>query len=115
MIPALTILLCCQLAGELLAQLFRLPVPGPVLGMLLLLALLLAHRASSRTVHDPAQALLRHLSLLFIPAGVGLVRHIAPLRAEWLAVSAAVLVSTALTIAVSALVFEAVSRSLERR
>lgn len=113
MITALTILLCCQLAGEVAVRLFALPVPGPVLGMLLLFVLLLLRSRVLESVRAPAQGLLRYLSLLFVPAGVGLMRHFGRLRAEWLAVGAAIVVSTVLTIAVSALAFQLASRALE--
>jgi holin-like protein len=110
MITALTVLLCCQLAGEVVARLFRLPVPGPVLGMLLLFALLLARTRAVEVVRDPAYALLRHFSLLFVPAGVGLIRHGARLRAQALPIALAIVVSTAATVAVTALVFQLVAR-----
>jgi holin-like protein len=107
---ALTILLCCQLAGEVAARLFALPIPGPVLGMLLLFAVLLARARMLEKVREPAMTLLRYLTLLFVPAGVGLMRHGGRIRAELLAISVAVLVSTALTIAVTALVFQLAAR-----
>jgi putative effector of murein hydrolase LrgA (UPF0299 family) len=112
MIPAFTVLLSCQLAGELLSRLFRWPFPGPVLGMLLLLAVLLARPRSESVVREPATALLRHLSLLFVPAGVGLIRSAAVLRTQWLAIACAIVLSTAATMAVSALVFARVARAL---
>jgi len=115
MIPALTILLSCQLAGEMIARLFGLPVPGPVLGMLLLFTLLLARPRSEAVLHDTTASLLRYLSLLFVPAGVGLIRHAGRVRAELAAITVAIVISTAATIAVSALVFAAVARALEKR
>ena len=111
MITAFTVLLCCQLAGEVAARLFRIPVPGPVLGMLLLFALLLARARMLESVRDAAYGLLRYLSLLFVPAGVGLMRHGGRLRAELLPIGVAILVSTAVTVAVTALVFQAVARA----
>ncbi len=110
MTTAFAILLCCQLAGEVAARLFSLPVPGPVLGMLLLFAVLLARSAMLERVREAALGLLRYLSLLFVPAGVGLMRHAGRIRAELLAICAAVLVSTVLTIAVSAVVFQLAAR-----
>jgi len=109
MITALTILLCCQLAGEVAARLLGLPVPGPVLGMLLLFALMFARARVLESVREPAQVLLRYLSLLFVPAGVGLMRHGERLRAELLPIGLAILVSTAATVAVTAAVFQAVA------
>jgi putative effector of murein hydrolase LrgA (UPF0299 family) len=115
MVPALTVLLFCQLVGELAARLIGLPVPGPVLGMLLLFALLVARPRTETVVREPATALLRHLSLLFVPAGVGLIRYVSRVRQEWVAIVAAILVSTAATMAVSALVFVAVARAMEKK
>ena len=109
MITALTVLLCCQLAGEVAARLLRLPVPGPVLGMLLLFALMLGRARLLESVRESAQVLLRYLSLLFVPAGVGLMRHGERLRAELLPIGVGIIVSTAATVAVTALVFQLVA------
>jgi holin-like protein len=104
-IGALATLLCCQLAGELIARLLALPVPGPVIGLILLFLLLAARRRAPDALQTVADGLLRHLSLLFVPAGVGVMLHAARLEAEWPAIAAAILVSTALTIVVTVLVF----------
>jgi putative effector of murein hydrolase LrgA (UPF0299 family) len=77
MIPALTLLLACQLVGEALARLFALPVPGPVIGMALLflgLRLRPAAALDGTPLATVAGVLLAHLSLLFVPAGTGIVR-----------------------------------------
>jgi holin-like protein len=111
MITALTVLLCCQLAGEIAARVLGMPLPGPVLGMLLLFSLLLGRVRVVQSVHESGHVLIRYLSLLFVPAGVGLIRHTSRLRAELLPIAAAVVVSTALTIAVTALVFQLVARA----
>jgi putative effector of murein hydrolase LrgA (UPF0299 family) len=110
MITALSFLLCCQLAGEVVARL-GLPVPGPVLGMLLLFALLLGRVRMAGTTREPAYVLIRYLPLLFVPAGVGLIRQTVRLRAELLAIVVAVVLSTAATVAVTALVFQLVARA----
>jgi len=115
MLTALTVLLCCQLAGEVAARFFGVPVPGPVLGMMLLFALLHGRVRFSATVREPAHALIRHLSLLFVPAGVGLIRHTGRLRAEWAAIAVAVVVSTAATVAVTAIVFQSIARARGER
>lgn len=113
MIPALTLLLGCQLAGEILARLLALPVPGPVLGLaLLFLALQLRTRlrpdaAAIETLPLGAVSgvLLAHLSLLFVPAGAGIVRHAGTVLAHGPSLLAALLLSTALTLIVTAFVF----------
>ena len=111
MITALTVLLCCQLAGEVAARLLHLPVPGPVLGMLFLFGVLLSRARVLEVVREPAHGLLRYLSLLFVPAGVGLIRHGHRLRVEALPIAVALLLSTAATVAVTALVFQLVARA----
>jgi holin-like protein len=81
MLNALTlILLVFQLIGEVLAQLFALPVPGPVIGMALLFVALALRGGPSVELRDTAQNLLQHLSLLFVPAGVGVMLHFPPHR-----------------------------------
>jgi holin-like protein len=74
MLHGLTLLLLCQTAGEVLARLAHLPFPGPVLGMLLLAGLLVWPPLRS-PAGQAADALLGHLSLLFVPVGVGVMTH----------------------------------------
>ena len=103
MISALTLLLVYPLVGEVIAQFFALPVPGPVIGMGLLFATLAVRGAVSDELRGTANGLLQHLSLLFVPAGTGVMLHFGRLADEWLALLASLLVSTVVTIAVSAL------------
>jgi holin-like protein len=114
MIPALTMLLACQLAGEVLAQALHLPVPGPVLGMVILAAFLIRRGRLHAPLEQAADFLLRHLSLFFVPAAVGIIANGARIAREWLPLSVALVGSTALAIAVAALVFQAVERLLMR-
>jgi len=109
-IRALTLLLFCQLAGEVLVRAAGAPLPGPVLGMLLLFLLLLARGRSWSELDTTADTILRNLSLLFVPAAVGVIQHTATLGTHWAALGAALLVSTVLTLTVTALVFRAVAR-----
>lgn len=110
MLGALTILLIYQLAGEIIVQFTRLPVPGPVIGLLLLFLTLWARGSLAAPLRDTANGILQHLSLLFVPAGVGVMVHFARISGEWLPIIVAVLASTALAIAVSALVMRALMR-----
>ena len=105
MVHDLLILLACQLAGELLVFLAGLPMPGPVLGLLLLVLLCLARGRVPAALETTAPVLLSHLSLLFVPAGVGVMLHLARIAEEWPAILAALLLSTWLTIAVAGLLF----------
>ena len=110
MIAALAALLFFQLLGEALVRLAHVPFPGPVLGMLLMFAALAFRREVPAELRNACNGLLGHLSLLFVPAGTGIMLHFARLRAEWLPVVAALFVSTLLTIAVTATVFRLLSR-----
>ncbi len=85
MIGALATLLIFQLVGEVAVQLSGLPIPGPVVGMVLLLVALRWRESLPDTLCATAETLLSHLSLLFVPAGVGIVEHGARLTAGWLA------------------------------
>lgn len=71
MLEALTLILVCQLIGEVMVAATGLPVPGPVFGMLLLLGWLFLRGGVSKSVGRVADGLLAHFSLLFVPAGVG--------------------------------------------
>ena len=110
MLGALTTLLVYQLIGEVLVQALALPVPGPVIGMLLLFVSLWAKGGIPEPLRDTANGILQHLSLLFVPAGVGVMVHFSRVSGEWLPIVVAVLASTALAIAVSALTMQALMR-----
>ena len=113
MLTALTALLVCQLIGEAAVRLIGLPVPGPVLGLVLLLAFLALRRGIPAALETTAGGLLKHLSLLFVPAGVGVLQHLARIQAEWLAIAAALLVSSVATIVVTAVVMRAMIRLMK--
>lgn len=109
MIAAFTALLGCQLVGEVLVRLAGVPIPGPVLGMLLLFLLLSLREQVPGALRAASYNLLEHLSLLFVPAGTGIMLHFSRIRAEWLPIFAALMVSTLLTVAVTAIVFRLLS------
>ncbi len=101
MLRGLAVLLVFQLAGEVLTHLFALPLPGPVVGMVLLLLALELRLPGRDGLHAASGGLLAFLSLLFVPAGVGIVRHAPRLVAESLALMASLVLSTAATLAVT--------------
>jgi len=115
MLEALAALLLAQTVGEVLSYALGLPVPGPVLGMVLLMIVLLLRPDSVNRLRPTSLALLRHLSLLFVPAGVGVMVHFARLSEEWLPIVVALLASTALAIVVTAVVIAWSARFLARR
>lgn len=110
MIGWLTLILVFQLAGELIAAALFLPLPGPVIGMALLFAFLAVRGGVPEGLDGVGSALIGNLSLLFVPAGVGVIAHLALLEADWPALAAAVIGSTLLAIAVTAGIFVALKR-----
>lgn len=110
MILNIAMLLAFQLAGEVISRAATLPLPGPVIGMALLLAVLLAVPRAAARLHSTAQGLLSHLSLLFVPAGVGIVGHLDLLATGGGPILLALVGSTIAAIAVGALVFVGVAR-----
>ncbi len=102
-LKGLTVLLLCQSAGEVLVRLLHLPLPGPVIGLLLLVALL--QWPPVRTPVDAAASgLLSHLSLLFVPVGVGVVAHLGLVSQYGVRMLLALVLSTWIGLAVTALV-----------
>ena len=110
MLRGLAVLLVFQLTGEVLARLADLPVPGPVLGMLLLLVGLELRRPLAEELRPASAGLLAHLSVLFVPAGVGVVQHGRRLLQEWPAVVATLVVSTLATVGVTGWLAQRLSR-----
>ena len=116
MIAAVTGLLACQLAGEILVRAAGLPLPGPVAGMGLMFVFLVWRGRSDAAVAVPselgrvADVLLANLSLLFVPAAVGVVQYLGLLRAYALPLALAIVVSTVAAMVVTAATFRLVSR-----
>ncbi len=114
MILAILSLLACQLFGEVVSRALSLPVPGPVLGMVFLAALLIWRGRLPAELGRAADFLLSHLALFFVPAAVGVMANGGRIAREFLPLAASVVVSTTLAIAVAALVFQAVDKRVRR-
>lgn len=102
MIEGLIKLLAFQVAGEAIVYMLALPIPGAVVGMALLFLYLVVRGREDAELDNFTSAFLRHLSLLFVPAAVGIVAHLDHIAEEWLAIAVALLVSTALSVAATA-------------
>ena len=95
MLSGILILLGFQLIGEILYRLGWLPLPGPVIGMVLLMFLLWwKPRALSKPLDATARHLLDWLGLLFVPAGVGVMSNFDVLRAQWVPILVGLVGST---------------------
>jgi holin-like protein len=109
-LQGLALLLLLQTAGELLVRALALPLPGPVLGLAMLLPLLGWAPVALR-VGAVAAVLLQHLSLLFVPVGVGVVVHLGALAPVGWRLLAVIVLSTWVGMAVTALVLRALLRT----
>jgi len=101
MILGLTVLLLCQLAGTVLQEGTGLPIPGPVLGLVMLLGYMVWRGGAPLFVRDSSLGLLKYFGILFVPAGVGVVTELQELRENALAISVAIVVSTLLGLVVT--------------
>ena len=123
MIASLSLILLCQLAGEVFVRGLGLPMPGPVVGLLLLLLLLLARDRFAALARGPlhqdgvenaSRGLLAHLSLLFVPAGVGVVQKLDLVAEHGIAVAVVLAISVVVTLLVTVSTFLVASRLMSR-
>ena len=110
MLEGLIKLLAFQVAGEAVVHLFSLPIPGAVIGMALLFVYLVI-RQGDESLDTFTGGFLRHLSLLFIPAAVGIMAHLGRIADEWLAIAIALGVSTTAAILATALSIKLLRRA----
>ena len=121
MIASLSLILLCQLAGEVFVRGLGLPMPGPVIGLMLLLVLLLARDRFDVLARGPLQGegvesasrgLLANLSLLFVPAGVGVVQKLDLVAEHGVAFVGVLAISVMVTLLVTVATFLVASRLL---
>ena len=101
MVRGMAILLVLQFAGEFLSAGLKLPIPGNVIGMVLLLGGLYLGWIRLEWVQEAADLLLSHLALFFVPAGVGVMVYFGLIAREWLPIVVATVVSTFVVMAVT--------------
>ena len=108
-------LVACNIAGGYVAALLRLPVPGTVIGILILLGALLAYGRVPDPLRRVAVFLLAHLNLLYVPAGVGVLAYVALVRNDLLPIVVVLFVSTFLSMIASALAFHWTAKLTARK
>ncbi len=105
----------CELAGEFAQQVTGIPVPGPILGLLLLLFVLIVRRGPSSSLQSTARGLLQYLPLLFVPAGAGVAAHLSLIGAEWVPITGGLIGSSVIAVLVTAFTMRAVERVQRRK
>jgi holin-like protein len=114
MLRTLGLLLGCQLAGEFIARGLGLPIPGPVLGLVILLAALALRPPLASALRPTTQVILAHLSLMFVPAGVGVIGNLDVLSSDWVSLLVVLTLSTILSMLVTVATFIAMKRLMYR-
>lgn len=110
MLGYLTLILCCQLLGEIITRITKMPIPGPVIGMVILFGWLTFRQGIPSDLATVGGVLLRYLPLLFVPAGVGVISYLDLLVKSWAPITAAILIGTLVTIAVTGAVMQLLHR-----
>lgn len=105
MLSAITLTFLFQLVGEIISRSTGIPVPGPVIGMILMLLAFFLKDRLIETIRPTAGVLLANLSLLFVPAGVGIMRHGQRFAEEGIAIVAILVISTVIAMFVTARTF----------
>lgn len=105
MLDAIALLFVCQLLGDVIHRLTGLPLPGSVIGMVLLICWLALVRRERPTLVAVTTWLTAHLSILFVPAAVGIMEEGDILSRFGVGLAVATIVSTLLTLVVTVLVF----------
>ena len=119
MLKGIFIIFFFQLIGEVVKQYFVLLIPGPVVGLILLLVTLICTQGLtspaivtlSKSIFQSADGILRYLSLLFIPIGVGVIMHLQYLENNILSVMAIILIGTVTSLGLTAVLFERLTKN----
>ena len=103
------VLIVLQLIGESIVQVTGLPVPGAIIGLILLYAILLLRGEISDEMSRTSGFLLQNLGVLFVPAGVGVIAYLPMIATQWWVILLVLLVSVCATIAITGLVVASLS------
>lgn len=115
MLQTFGLLLGCQLLGEITVRGFGFPVPGPVLGLALLVLLLGVMPALAEQLRPTTTVILANLSFLFVPAGVGVIGNLDVFSDDWLVLLLILTISTVLSMLAAVGTFIGVRLLIESR
>lgn len=122
MLKSIFIIFLFQLIGESVQKYFEFTIPGPVIGLILLLIGFILLKNSKNIFVDKtkneiistATHISNYLSLLFVPIGVGVVMHLSYLEKNYIEVLGVIFFSTILTIGFTALIMEAINNRFKK-
>ena len=104
------IIFAIYLLGELLSSLLHLPIPGNILGMVILFILLCTNIVKVDNISNVTRFLLDHLSFFFIPAGVGLMASIGVIKSTWWQLLVVCISTTIIIIGVTGTIVQTLSK-----
>ncbi|MDR3597631.1 CidA/LrgA family protein [Clostridium sp.] len=104
------IILGIYLVGEVLSSALHLPVPGNILGMVILFILLCTKVVKVENISNVTDFLLNHLSFFFIPAGVGLMTSLDIIKSTWWQLSLVCLITTSIIIGTTGTIVQVISK-----
>ncbi|AAK78590.1 holin-like protein [Clostridium acetobutylicum] len=110
----LMIILSAYFLGVIIQLVFNLPIPGTVLGLILLFLALYTKIIKVEMIEDICDVLISHMSFFFVPAGVGLMTSFGILKGKWLKLMTIVIISTILVWIVTAYVVNFLRKVLTR-
>lgn len=110
MLGYLTLILLCQLIGEITTRIAGLPVPGPVIGMVILFIFLTLFKRIPKDLETAGDFLLGYLPLLFVPAGVGVITSLDVLMNSWAPISGVIIIGTGVTIGLTGRILQFLNR-----
>lgn len=109
------IILGIYLVGELLSTSLHLPIPGNILGLVILFILLCTKIVKVDNISNVTNFLLDHLAFFFIPAGVGLMTSLGIIKSTWWQLLIVCVLTTTIIIGVTGIIVQAISRRTKEK
>ncbi|WP_434609378.1 CidA/LrgA family protein [Pseudomonas sp. D2-30] len=110
LLRGLTWLVLFQLLGTAINHLFLPILPGPIVGLLLMLGYLITRGEVSEPLNLAASSLLRYLPLLLVPPAVGVMVYARAIAADFWAIVGALMLSLVLSVALTGVMMQRLAR-----
>ena len=104
------LLLAISVIGEFINKVLHVPLPGSVLGLVLLLLLLLSGKVRVKHIEELSNFLMRHLAIFFVPAGVGLITVAGVLQSSWAVLLIISIISSMIVMTITAIIVQLIRR-----
>jgi len=109
------IILGIYLIAEFISKFFELPIPGNILGMLILLVLLFTKVIKLEQIETISNFFLNHLAFFFIPASVGLMSSAGIIKDSWLRIILVCVITTIIVIVTTGVTVQFISRIIAKK